>query len=79
MESILLAFSGGLDTSFCIPYFKEKGYDVITATVNTGGFTPNELASIADRSKELGASEHITVNAESELYKHHLVKIHQKN
>lgn len=79
MTQVLLAFSGGLDTSFCIPYFKEKGYDVTTATVNTGGFTAEELASIADKSKQLGANEHITFNAESELYERYVVKIIQGN
>ena len=36
----VLAFSGGLDTSFCVLYLKEQGYDVATVTVNTGGFSP---------------------------------------
>jgi len=42
----VLAFSGGLDTSFCVFYLKEQGYDVATVTVNTGGFSPEELARI---------------------------------
>ena len=42
----VLAFSGGLDTSFCVLYLKEQGYDVATVTVNTGGFSPEELARI---------------------------------
>lgn len=42
MQKALLAFSGGLDTSFCIPYLKEKGYAVVTVTVNTGGFSQKQ-------------------------------------
>jgi argininosuccinate synthase len=53
---IVLAFSGGLDTTFCVLWLqKELGADVITATVDTGGFTPEELTAIAARSKSLGA------------------------
>ena len=37
-KQAVLAFSGGLDTSFCVPYLIEKGYDVITLLVDTGGF-----------------------------------------
>lgn len=65
----ILAFSGGLDTSLCVVYLrKELGYDVITATIDTGGFDEKELAFIQNRSKELGALEHITINASDELY-----------
>jgi argininosuccinate synthase len=79
MTSIILAFSGGLDTTFCIPYLKEEGYDVITATVNTGGFTKKELIEIAEKSKTLGASEHFQLDAEDELYDHYVTKIIQGN
>jgi len=56
--AVVLAFSGGLDTSFCIPYLKEKGHDVITLWVDTGGVDDAEKAYIANRAKELGAAEH---------------------
>ena len=49
----VLAFSGGLDTSFCVPWLKEHSYDVVTVTVNTGGFTPADLSQIAARAEEL--------------------------
>ena len=43
-EKVVLAFSGGLDTSFCVKYLsEEKGYEVHTAIANTGGFSPAEL------------------------------------
>ena len=38
-KKVVLAFSDGLDTSFCVPYLKEKGYEVHTVMVNTGGFS----------------------------------------
>lgn len=75
----MLAFSGGLDTSFSIPYLKEKGYDVITVTVNTGGFTEEKLKSIEERAKELGAVNHYSINAEKEIFDRiicYLIKSH---
>ena len=41
MKKIVLAFSGGLDTSFCVPYLIDKGFEVHTIFVNTGGITKN--------------------------------------
>lgn len=64
----LLAFSGGLDTSFCIPYLQEKGYDVVTVTVNTGGFVQSQLKEIAAKSKKMGAVKHYERDAEKALY-----------
>lgn len=65
----MLAYSGGLDTSFCIPFLKEKyGADVITVTVDTGGFTKDELEDMKVKSKKLGASKHITIDARSGLF-----------
>lgn len=68
MEKALLAFSGGLDTSFCIPYLKEKGYEVVTVIINTGGFSAPQLKVIAEQSKKLGAIKHIEVDAQKPLY-----------
>ena len=42
MKKIVLAFSGGLDTSFCIPYLIDKGFEVHTIFVNSGGISSNE-------------------------------------
>jgi argininosuccinate synthase len=64
----LLAFSGGLDTSYCIPYLLDKGYEVVTVTVNTGAFTRDELDDIATRSAEYGAVKHHEVTATDRLY-----------
>ncbi|MFO0756463.1 MAG: argininosuccinate synthase [Byssovorax sp.] len=60
-KQVILAFSGGLDTSFCVPYLIEKGYEVITLLVDTGGFDEAEVRYIEDRAKKLGAKEHLTV------------------
>ena len=68
-RKIVLAYSGGLDTSYCIPYLREKkGFDVITVTVDTGGFDSAELSEIEERSKTLGALEHITIDARQEVF-----------
>ncbi len=78
-KKIILAFSGGLDTSFLVPYLIEKGYGVYTATVNTGGFSGAEMAAIAKKSKDLGAYGHKEINAVNELYDDFVVKIIQAN
>ncbi len=68
-EKVLLAFSGGLDTSFCAMYLaKEKGYEVHTAVANTGGFSDEELKSIEERAIRLGAASHATLDVTQEYY-----------
>ncbi|MGC1387257.1 MAG: argininosuccinate synthase [Steroidobacteraceae bacterium] len=63
-EPILLAFSGGLDTSFCVPWLKETyGRPVITVTVDTGGLDQAAAAALAARAAALGALEHRLVDA----------------
>jgi argininosuccinate synthase len=61
-KDIVLAFSGGLDTSFCIPYLQERGYRVHTVFADTGGVDAEERAYIENRAKELGAASHVTVD-----------------
>lgn len=70
---ILLAFSGGLDTSFCVPFLRETtGEDVVTVTVNTGGLTGNAHSELSARSASLGAVEHYTIDARERLFEDHL-------
>ena len=66
---IALAFSGGLDTSYCVPYLRETtGREVHTVTVDTGGFSADEREAIAARSRELGAASHTLVDARRDLW-----------
>ena len=68
-EKVLLAFSGGLDTSFCAMYLAhEKGYEVHTAVANTGGFSAEELKVIEDKAYRLGAKTHIALDVTQEYY-----------
>lgn len=68
-KKVVLAFSGGLDTSYCVKYLsEEKGYEVHTLTVNTGGFDDAEVESIAKRAKDLGVASHRTVDETRRYY-----------
>ncbi len=67
-KTIVLAFSGGLDTSFCVPWLKEQGYRVITMFADTGGVDGDERAYIEQRAMELGAAEHVTVDAADDIW-----------
>ncbi len=61
-KDIVLAFSGGLDTSFCVPYLQERGWAVHTVFADTGGIDAEERAFIENRAKELGVASHATVD-----------------
>jgi argininosuccinate synthase len=61
-KDIVLAFSGGLDTSFCIPWLQERGWAVHTVFADTGGVDAQERAYIEARAAELGAASHVTVD-----------------
>lgn len=66
---IVLAFSGGLDTSFCVPWLKETyGRPVVTLTVDTGGLDDAASAALAKRSRALGAEEHVQLDARAEFF-----------
>jgi len=56
-RDIVLAFSGGLDTSFCVPYLKEQGWNVHTVFADTGGVDAEERAFIEARAAELGVAQ----------------------
>ncbi len=61
-KDIVLAFSGGLDTSFCVPYLKERGWNVHTVFADTGGVDAEERMFIEQRAAELGVASHVTVD-----------------
>jgi argininosuccinate synthase len=68
-NKIVLGFSGGLDTSFCVKYLtEEKGYEVHSIIVNTGGFSEEELKAIEAHAYKLGVKTHTTVNAVKSYY-----------
>ncbi|ANH82249.1 argininosuccinate synthase [Niabella ginsenosidivorans] len=68
-KKVVLGFSGGLDTSFCVKYLTDdKGYEVHSIIVNTGGFTEEELKRIEEHAKKLGVKSHKTVNAVKNYY-----------
>lgn len=69
MEKVVLAYSGGLDTSFCVKYLKnELHLEVHSVLVNTGGFSENELAAVEKRAYELGVFSHTNKNILEEFY-----------
>ena len=76
-KKVVLAFSGGLDTSFCVPYLIDQGYEVHTLFVNTGGISPKEERAITNRAKELGAKKHININVEKSLWSEILIPLVQ--
>jgi argininosuccinate synthase len=65
---LVLAFSGGLDTSFCVPWLGERGFRVHTVFADTGGVDAEERAYIESRALELGAASHLTVDAGPEIW-----------
>ena len=69
MKKLVLAYSGGLDTSYCAHFLsEEEGYEVHAVTVNTGGFSPKELKSIRERALELGAHTYKAIDAVGAFY-----------
>jgi len=68
-SKVVLGFSGGLDTTYCVKYLSEdKGYEVHSVIVNTGGFTAEELKKIEAHAYSLGVKTHTTVDAVKSYY-----------
>ena len=68
-KKVVLAFSGGLDTSYCAIYLSQDlGFEVHTITVNTGGFSLDELKEIEKRAMALGVASHKTVDETKNYY-----------
>ncbi|CAZ95284.1 argininosuccinate synthase [Zobellia galactanivorans] len=69
MKKLVLAYSGGLDTSYCAKYLsQEKGFDVHAVSVNTGGFSKEEIAEIEEKALQLGASSYTSIDAVQTFY-----------
>jgi argininosuccinate synthase len=67
-RNFVLAFSGGLDTSYGLAVLVDRGELVTTVTVNTGGFDAAELADIQTRAAALGATEHVVIDGRARLF-----------
>ncbi len=68
-KKVVLAFSGGLDTSFCAKYLSaDLGYEVYTAIANTGGFSAEELKVIEEKAYKLGSAKHVALDVTQEYY-----------
>jgi len=68
-KQVVLGFSGGLDTSYCVKYLTEdRGFDVHSIIVNTGGFSEEELKQIEAHAYKLGVKTHVTINAVEDYY-----------
>lgn len=70
-NKVILAFSGGLDTTFCVKYLKlERDLEVHAAIVNTGGFSKKELKEIGERAERLGVASFKVLEQTEDYYKH---------
>jgi argininosuccinate synthase len=68
-KKVVIGFSGGLDTSYCVKYFTDElNYEVHSIIVNTGGFSREELDQIEKHAKALGVASHTTVDATKSYY-----------
>ena len=68
MKKVVLAYSGGLDTSYCLKYLQDEGFEVHTVLINTGGFDAQELKAIEDRAYELGSAKHVSLDIIEKYY-----------
>lgn len=68
MKQVVVAFSGGLDTSWCVVLLRNQGYEVTTVTVDVGGFSDSELAELEERAYILGAKKHLRIDARNEFF-----------
>ena len=79
-QRIVVGFSGGLDTTFCVAYFRETTKaEIITITVDTGGFSREECQAIEARAREIGAKRHILIDGRAEAYERVMRRLVQGN
>ena len=67
-KTIILAYSGGLDTSFCLKRLSSEGFNVHAILVNTGGFEKQELNKIKKQAIQLGASKFVSIDGKQQFY-----------
>ena len=68
-KKVVLAYSGGLDTSYCVKYLTEdKGYEVYSVLVDTGGFSAEELKNVEARAYAMGVTKHENIIATQDFY-----------
>jgi len=65
---VALAYSGGLDTSYCVLLLTQRGFEVTAVTVDTGGFEPGEIQRLGEKARALGAIDHVTIDAREAVY-----------
>ena len=68
MKKLVLAYSGGLDTSYCLKKLSNEGYEVHAVSVNTGGFSKNQIEEQKNKAYAMGASTYKSVNALKSFY-----------
>lgn len=69
MKKLVIAYSGGLDTSYCAVYLSKAGYEVHAVSVNTGGFTNKEIKEIETNAYKMGVSTYKNIEAVATFYK----------
>ncbi|WP_417886158.1 argininosuccinate synthase [Zunongwangia sp.] len=68
MKKVVIAYSGGLDTSYCAKSLSNEGFEVHAVSVNTGGFSDEEVQNIGDNAKKIGATTYKNIDAVSSFY-----------
>lgn len=69
MKKLVLAYSGGLDTSYCAKYLsKEEGFEVHAVSVNTGGFSADEIKTMKEKAYQMGVSSYVSIDALTTFY-----------
>ena len=68
MKKVVIAYSGGLDTSYCAKSLSDEGFEVHAVSVNTGGFSEEEVQHIGDNAKKIGATTYKNIDAVSSFY-----------
>ena len=68
MKKLVLAYSGGLDTSYCLKTLSQEGYEVHAVSVNTGGFSSEEITAQEEKAYAIGASTYRSIDALQSFY-----------